>query len=271
MNNKNFKMLIKEWKNFLNESEEDKPVSIEKIYKQINKLEEINFNSNLEYKIKIQKENINKYNIGYVSKEKSMFSNVNLYLNSKEKKQHELAPQLYGCIEIMSSKAKLASEYDNPDVEAPGKAKDEVNSTWYITKTHDTKKGMGPLLYEVVIEFVSNKLNAGIKPDAALVSGEAIKVWENYFKRNDVVAKQLDINPDDISYYKKEYPDQWEDQGVRKLMPLTPQTSDDTSQFSAMDHMGYMWPESPLSKTYRKYNNEIIMLLKEKELITLDI
>lgn len=268
MHDKSFKNILVEWKNFLNET-----ASIEKIYDQIKKLELINKNSGLVNKIKIQKINEDKFVIGYMSNEKDMYSTHNHYKNSLEKNMPELMPPIYGYIEIISTKKMLAYEYDNPETEAPGKGVGEKNSTWYIRKTWDTKKGMGPLLYEVVIEFVSTNLNACIKPDPSKVTDEAISVWEKYLQRNDVIAKQLDINPNDIDYYKKEFSDQFEDKGVRQLKPLTQQTSDDTSQFSAMDHMGYMWPESPLSKTYRKDDAPIIKLLKNKEppLIVLDI
>lgn len=266
MHDKNFKDILTEWKNFLNET-----ASIEKIYNQIEKLELINKNSSIVNKIKIKKINQDKFVIGYMSNEKNMYSAHNHYVNSIEKNTPELAPPIYGYIEIISTKQMLSSDYDDPETEAPGKGVGEVNSTWYIRKTWDTKKGMGPLLYEVVIEFVSTYLNACIKPDPSSVSDEAIAVWEKYLKRDDVIAKQLDINPDDINYYKKEYPDQFEDKGARQLKPLTPQTSDDTSQFSAMDHMGYMWSESPLSKAYRKDSAPIIKLLKNKGLILLDI
>jgi hypothetical protein len=266
MYDKNFKAVLSEWKNFLNET-----ASIEKIYRQIEKLELINKSSKLDNKIKIQKESNDKFVIGYMSSEKDMYATHNYYLNSLQNSLPELEPPIYGYIEIISTKRMLASDYDDPEIEVPGKGVGETNSTWYIRKTHDTKKGHGPLLYEVVIEFVSTYLNACIKPDPSSVSEEAITVWEKYLQRSDVIAKQLDINPDDINYYKKEYPDQFEDEGHRKLKPLTPQTSDDTSQFSAMDHMGYMWPESPLSKSYRKNSANIIKLLKEKDLIIIDI
>lgn len=270
MNNKNFKIMLKEWKNFLSESDEN--VGITNIHKQVHMLEKINKdNIGLDFKIKIEKLNSEKYSIGYFNKEKNMHALVNHHLNSKIKNKPNISPQLYGCIDIISSKEMLMSDYDNPELEVPGKALGEDNSTWYIRKTHQTKRGMGPLLYEVVIEFVSNDLNACIKPDPSSVSDAAISVWEKYLKRGDVISKQLDINPDDINYYKKEYPDQFEDKGAKQLKPLTPQNSDDTSQFSAMDHMGYMWSESPLSKTYRKNNKEIIKTLEKKELIVFNI
>lgn len=260
MNDKSFKNILKEWKNFLNET-----VTVEKIYNQIEKLENIKNTSILNYVIEIKKISEDEYHIGYKSEMWDMA------LNSKQYRHGIVKPDLFGHIEIMSSKYILNSDYDDPETEVPGKAAGEVNSTWYIRKTWDTKKGMGPLLYEVVIEFVSTYLNACIKPDPSSVSDEAIAVWEKYLQRSDVTAKQLDINPDDIPYYKREYSDHFEDKGARQLKPLTPQTSDDTSQFSAMDHMGYMWSESPLSKAYRKNNADIIKLLKSKNLIVLDI
>ena len=261
MKNSDFKIILKEWKNFLKESNKD--VGINNIYKQIENLKKINQKNGLNFRIKIDKESPNKYVIGYANNNSSHYSLANLYKNSLEKKDPSLAPILYGCIEIIDAKTMLKSDYDDTEIEVPSKGEGETNSTWFIRKTHDTKKGMGPLLYEVVIEFVSNTLNAGIKPDPYIVTDAAISVWKKYMDRSDIITKQLDITPIDISFYKKQYPDQYEDEGVKQLKPLTVQTSDDTAQSSAMDHMGFYWPDSPLSKTYRKNSEEIIKFLEE--------
>jgi len=265
MNNKEFKRILLEWNNFLKESNKD--VGIDKIYTQIEMLKNINQETEKDFKIKIRKTKSNKYVIGYISKDHDYYSLVNHYLTSKSKKDNSLAPPLYGCIEIIDAKTMLASDYDDPEIEVPSKGERETDSTWFIRKTYDTKKGMGPLLYEVVIEFVSNTLNACIKPDPYRVTPDARIVWDKYMNRSDIITKQLDITPIDISYYTKTYDKEFSDEGDKQLRPLTAQTSDDTAQSSAMDHMGFYWPESSLSKAYRKDNQEIIKELERLNLI----
>ena len=249
----------------------DDEVNISKIYKQIEKLKILNAESNLNHRIRIKKVSNEEYFIGYENDKKDMNSNVNVYLNNVErkKKNREIIEEipLHGFIHIMSTNKILSSEYDDPSIEAPGKAAGESNSTWYIRKTSDSTRGMGPLLYEVAIEFVSNYLDAGIKPDPDSVSKSAITVWENYLNRTDVIKGQLDINPDDIPYYYKYMKDDNVYDVNMEIKNLTDQTSDDTSQFSAVNHMGYHWHESVLSKTYRKDNQEIIKELEKLNLI----
>lgn len=249
-------------------------VNISKIYKQIEKLKILNANSNLNHKIRIRKKNNEEYFIGYKNDKKDMTSNVNVHLSNfeRKKKNREIIEEipLHGYIHIMSTNKILSSEYDSPSIEAPGKADGELNSTWYIRKVSDCTRGMGPLLYEIAIEFVSNYLNAGIKPDPDSVSKPAISVWENYLNREDIIKGQLDINPHDIPYYYKSMSDNDYDSN-KEIKNLTDETSDDTSQFSAVDHMGYNWHESPLSKSYRKNNDEIIKELESLELIQIDI
>lgn len=255
----NFKNIIKEWNSFLNES-----ISISKIYNQIEKLQEINRETNQEYKIIVDIDNNGKkYYIGYGTKNSNAHSNVNKHLNSLEKKNPELSPPLYGKIEIIDAESVLKLYHDNYDVIVPSKGKDEENSTWFISETSRTKKGMGPLLYEVVIEFVSKELNAGIKPDPFVVSKNAEIVWTNYMNRSDITSKQLDISPNDIPAYENDIP-AYKKSHVKsgRLQPLTKDIkSDDTLQFSAIDHLGYDWNESALSKTYKKDNYDIIKKL----------
>jgi len=100
---------------------------------------------------------------------------------------------------------------------------------WTI-KIAEAKKGWGPLLYDIAIEFATENGN-GLIPDRSSVSPMALKVWQSYLtKRSDVEDGQLD----DLTNH------------------LTPDPQDNCKQKSAHDHEGEEWTKSPLSKIYKK-------------------
>ena len=69
-------------------------------------------------------------------------------------------------------------------------------SFYYISDVEaKTKGGWGPMLYDVLMEYLYQQHNSGLVADRERVSGDAIKVWDFYFnKRNDVQKVPLDIN-----------------------------------------------------------------------------
>lgn len=128
----------------------------------------------------------------------------------------------------------------------------------YEVTSADTRiDGLGPLLYDIAMEVAGN---AGIMSDRRLVSPEARKVWNHYFKnRSDVQNSQLDSNPG----------------------TLTPSDDDDCQQVSssffvpdpergafASLRQGADWVSSPLSKVYRKRGTPIIDKLRELNIIS---
>lgn len=113
------------------------------------------------------------------------------------------------------------------------------NPPWVVQWTNPTRKGWGPMLYDVAIEFATEN-GGGLMPDRATVSPEANAVWKKYSSsRPDVKQIQLDASDDTVDTH-----------GVTKR---TPEESDDCDQHSAVDDKGVeKWFESPLSRVYRK-------------------
>tara|TARA_B100000035_G_C20972494_1_gene541706 strand:- start:530 stop:1219 length:690 start_codon:yes stop_codon:yes gene_type:complete len=70
------------------------------------------------------------------------------------------------------------------------------SSFYYISDVEVQKEGgWGPMLYDVLMEYVWNTYKSGLTADRERVSGDAIKVWDYYFeKRSDVEKVPLDIN-----------------------------------------------------------------------------
>ena len=127
-----------------------------------------------------------------------------------------------------------------------------------ISETHKTTDGFGPLLYEIIIEKVSEK-GSFLMCDRSSVSKEAKRVWDIYMSRPDIQKVQLDINKKDAKNY-----------GVEQLTPENDE--DDTSMKSAMtalednDEDNVNWMESSLSKGYykEKGNTPILDFLRKE-------
>lgn len=107
-----------------------------------------------------------------------------------------------------------------------------------VVMTTDTKKGWGPLLYDVALEFATQNSN-GLMSDRDTVTDAATAVWQKYLDtRSDVKAMQMD-NMDN---------------------ELTPDEEDNCQQTSAevwADERGADWKDSPLSKIYKKQNTNM--------------
>jgi hypothetical protein len=142
-----------------------------------------------------------------------------------------------------------------------GIGKDETNSTWYVTWTETNKTGLGPLLYETLMEYINDKKNAALKPDADSVSGDAISVWEKFDARDDIKSIQLDIDINSLNIYKL-----YGNTNIKQLTNKDP--TDDTKQTSAAsDKSPELWHQSSLSRSYRKINPNIIKTLENKNLL----
>lgn len=156
----------------------------------------------------------------------------------------------------------------------PGIGKGETNSTWYISSTEDTTDGMGPLLYEVLIEYISTKgtvgreeksglgrgKNAALKPDSFVVTDEARAVWEKFDARDDIVKIQLDVDADIAKRSGT----------IKQLTRDNPM--DDTQQISAIVDRGHEnWAESSLSRAYKKDNTDLINDLVQRGLIIIKV
>jgi hypothetical protein len=119
----------------------------------------------------------------------------------------------------------------------------------YVVIETMARSGMGPLLYEVALEWASQKAG-GLMSDREDVSTYAYAVWDKYLDRSDVQNKQMDIiNPED---YRPP---------LTRLTPDVPE--DDCIQASAVDNDGEKaWVDSPLSKIYYKSTTEVMDALR---------
>ena len=162
---------------------------------------------------------------------------------------------LKGSINCRSSKGvRMGNE------KTKGIGSGEVNSTWYITLTSQTTDGMGPLLYEVLIEYISSRKNSALKPDAFSVSDAARNVWEKFDQRQDIKNIQLDVDDDTVSTHASY------GSNIEQLTPS--HKDDDTEQNSAIHDKGEdNWHTSSLSRAYRKDNTNLIDDLKSRGLI----
>ena len=145
-----------------------------------------------------------------------------------------------------------------------GIGKGEVNSPWYVTLTSTTTDGMGPLLYEVLMEYISHSSikNSALKPDYSSVSDDARSVWEKFDKRpdSDIRKIQLDVDIDTVDLFKRR------GDNIEQITPDN--VRDDTRQYSAIYNKGSDdWLSSSLSRAYRKNNHDLITSLVRRNLI----
>jgi hypothetical protein len=130
-----------------------------------------------------------------------------------------------------------------------------IRNCYVIDFTEFVKYDLGPLMYDIMIEYVS-KDNSVLCPDRFEISNEAKSLWENYFyERNDIKTVQLDIENDSLD--NKKFPN------------LTPQLEDDFYQNVSISHKGTSWYESPFSKGYYKNNAYVIEKLSYDPLFIL--
>lgn len=141
-------------------------------------------------------------------------------------------------------------------------AKGEKNSAWNVSSVRSKKGlGLGSLLYEIAIEYISNNKSASIMADPNFVKDDAKKIWKRFNNRSDILKLQLDIHKNRLKNLRKDFNDE-------SLNQLTPDyLEDDVLMSSAIKDKGKEWKNSVLSKAYKKMNREIINNLEKKQLI----
>lgn len=232
MNRKETRILFENWNRYLLKEATAPRATAARVMKMIDDLEE------LESKSKIVIEELKKDSITI------------RYKNTKP-------GHLLGSIQCASSGVLDMNKQTNLGI-----GLGEVNSPWYITLTSRTTDGMGPLLYEVLMEYISHAgiKNAALKPDYSSVTDAARAVWEKFDKRPDIRKIQLDADGDTVNIYKS--------QGKSVKQITADNIRDDTRQFSAIYDKGSdKWSSSSLSKAYRKDNHDLITSLVRRNLI----
>jgi hypothetical protein len=122
----------------------------------------------------------------------------------------------------------------------------------HIVLATGATKGWGPLLYEVALEWASQR-GGGLTADRGIVSDKAMAVWAKYEKRGDVDTKQMDIDHglSGTREKQKQYP---------QLTPDKPE--DDCDQGKAVAAAGEDWASLPVSKMFYKPNADVMQALK---------
>ncbi len=113
----------------------------------------------------------------------------------------------------------------------------------------ESKKGWGPLLYEIAIEYASQN-GGGLTSDRSSVSKDAQAVWDKYADRGEVDTRQMDTN---------------RERGAANLTvpQLTPDDrSDDCDQSRVISQDGPNWYRDSTTKMYKKDVPEAMQKLK---------
>ena len=130
----------------------------------------------------------------------------------------------------------------------------ECYGAWDIWYTSTITSNMGPLLYEVAIEWASQK-GGGLMSDRTSVTADAKAVWQKYSDRPDetgVKKLQLDLTPDEADRT-----------GLKQITPR--KTEDDCDIYGVKQWKSDPdWQENPLNKVYRKPNPEVMDAIKKK-------
>jgi hypothetical protein len=166
-----------------------------------------------------------------------------------------------------------------------------IDNAFEITKSEATKK-WGPLLYDVMLEYVTNRKKGYIVPDRGMVSGDAKKVWNYYLEnREDVKKTPLDIHVDTMrAVYGSEtsWPDEFKDK-EGNLKKRTEEDGDDCIQDTSIywavgkgdwtkhpatkakkaavanPKQAAKWPEQSVSYAYKKPDQKTINALTSEQ------
>ena len=128
---------------------------------------------------------------------------------------------------------------------------------WEVFASGATR-GFGPLLYEVALEYASQK-GGGLMADRNSVSDYALNVWSEYEMREPGVKNvQLDVD-----LMKTQIPNDFEDE----LENLTDTPEDDCVQNKTVRSHGMDWNKSPLSKIYIKKSSDVMKALGDRLIV----
>jgi len=111
---------------------------------------------------------------------------------------------------------------------------EEMSTATCVDKTYEVMsseaaKGWGPMLYDVMMEYLTNRKKASLTSDRGMVSTAAKNVWDFYLNnRSDVEKIRMDISDDSLDFIY----------GSKRMAPfkqLTPNDkSDDCTQDTAV-------------------------------------
>jgi len=161
-----------------------------------------------------------------------------------------------------------------------------IGGSWDGEETY-AKEGIGPLLYDLVMELTTLVGKDGLGPDYESVSDDAYSLWAHYLNnRNDIVVKQRDITQSPRTTPKSD--DCTEDNGYRAAAKRFPggaieaydseptyEDWDNTQdhpknpggKFSAEFLDFWFDPTNPLTKTYHKNGTSVLKLLRQEKML----
>jgi hypothetical protein len=162
--------------------------------------------------------------------------------------------------------------YGKIRIRRPKESDGPCNGAMTVDITTQTKKGWGPLLYDLAMEWASLEGRGGLMSGRSIVDPSAQAVWDKYAtaRLSDVEAVQLDIKPEYLKPNKDGSRSFW---GTKQLTPDKPE--DDCEQFITGEHAKGIvdeegvgdWQFSPLSRVYMKTDNEVTRTLSDLDLL----
>lgn len=251
MNRKEYKLMVEGWRRLLNE-EYGK-------FSAIDNLEKINKGSNDTYKLFIYEKN----KTVYIAYDVDFYDDSRMGLDNSRYVEPERAKAVYGktCAKPYTSSHNVG----NKKGIGPGESREAYEID--ITSPTLSGQGLGSLMYEVLIEYISSRKKAALKPDSVTVSSAAQKVWQKFNERSDIIKIQLDISDNDLNYINYMYPEA----GAEKLTKNNPK--DDVIMTAARNandiNSDGEWADSCLSKAYKKDNTELMDDLKSRGLLVI--
>jgi hypothetical protein len=162
-------------------------------------------------------------------------------------------------------------------------------NAWYCISSSVKEIGLGPIMYEVGIEYISKFKNCAVMPDV-WVSNEAAAVWKKFDERPDIEKYQFDIDTDlSIDMYNNynrnlaphngsTLPDEIQSGSLKQITP--DDNSDDivfdliylqnSGNYSEDDFAKGKWADSPLTRGYFNDRGRVIKSLYSQNLIRLE-
>jgi hypothetical protein len=166
---------------------------------------------------------------------------------------------------------------------------EEMSTATCVDKTYEVMssaaaKGWGPMLYDVMMEYLTNRKKASLTSDRGMVSTAAKNVWDFYLNnRSDVDKIRMDISDDSLDFiygskrmapFKQLTPDDKSDDCTQDTAVYWAvgkgdwkKHSSDVSRMAAIDYpkRAAKWHKQSVSYAYVKNNKEVMNALTLKQ------
>jgi hypothetical protein len=166
---------------------------------------------------------------------------------------------------------------------------EEMSTATCVDKTYEVMssaaaKGWGPMLYDVMMEYLTNRKKASLTSDRGMVSTAAKNVWDFYLNnRSDVEKIRMDISDDSLDFiygskrmapFKQLTPDDKSDDCTQDTAVYWAvgkgdwkKHSSDVSRMAAIDYpkRAAKWHKQSVSYAYVKNNKEVMNALTLKQ------